>query len=457
LRSCLDLTSPRPCLLAVLLGGLSGLLGFAAQGCGVWASTDCTERASCSEGVGSPDDVANRESDGGSGAGQDTGARAQDAGGPGAVDAWLAGDAASDRDAATPPDVVSADAATRDVANGDATTMDASGEDVTGDASATSPDASNDASPDASNDASPDASNDASNDADACGALACAPPVPSGWQGLVALAEVPAGSALPACPSGSVDLLDANLGLSAPAATCGCTCHASGQVCSATGAFHGDQACAASTCATVTVSSSNGCVSVPSNGCGSGGSFNLASTPAPSGGSCAPQVTTTVPPASWGTSARLCSYVAAPSDAGGCASDRCVAMPPSPYRSTPCVYSTADPPPSACPSGYDAANPVVVYSASSDTRGCGACTCSAPTGGGCAGTVGLFGGTGCSGASGSASYTVGTSCQAYSGLSPVPGSLEAHFAVTAGSCSVVAAPQPAGGVTPETPTTVCCL
>jgi hypothetical protein len=294
----------------------------------------------------------------------------------------------------------------------------------------------------------------------ACGAYTCAPAVPSGWFGLVALWEAPAGSSAPSCPLHYQNLMDAKAGPSASSATCSCSCSASGQVCSATGVLHADQTCLNSACATVVPASSGACTSVPSNLCGSGGSFNLAGAATPSGGTCTPHVAPTIPPLSWMTSARLCSYTGPLDRPGGCpgASGQCVAAPGSPYGSTMCIYSSADPPPTSCPAGFDAKPPTVLYSGDTDTRGCGSCTCSsAPTGASCSGTIELYGGGGCTGGAGSVSYGLGTTCGAYMGLNPVPGSVRAIYTLTGGSCSVQAAPQPIGSVTPTSPTTVCCM
>jgi hypothetical protein len=402
---------------------------FAVNGCAVWASADCLEKASCvrSASTGGQDVDAQGTDHDGPDAAADTGGAPADAAGDAGTDA-----ANDSMEADATPD-----AGARCVATGPESCTNGIDDDCNGKVDCADP---------------------------ACGAYTCAPAVPSGWDGPVALAEVPGGSALPACPTAFEALVDASLGLSAPsAATCDCTCGASGkatgQVCSATGTFHTDQACSSAPCATVAVSSAaTSCVAVGSTRCGSGGSFNMPAAPAPSGGSCAPHVTTTTAPATWATSARLCSYVGGPRDVSGCSgASACVAAPASPYRAGLCVYSTADPPPAACPAGYEESAPIVLYAGTADTRACGACTCGGPIGGSCAGTVSLFGAAGCTGATGAASYTLGSSCRAYSGLSPAPGSVEASVTVSAGSCSVQAMPQPTGGVTPAMPTTVCCM
>ncbi|HZU84709.1 MAG TPA: hypothetical protein VE987_17385 [Polyangiaceae bacterium] len=293
----------------------------------------------------------------------------------------------------------------------------------------------------------------------ACGAYTCAAPVPAGWSGPIAWWQGSSGATAPGCAAGFQQAFDANSGLSGAAATCSCSCTASGQVCSVSGDFHPDQSCGNAPCATVTPASSGACTAVPSNTCGSGGSFSVSGTPAPSGGTCSARVTSSVPPAVWAGAARACAY-AGPADTGaGCApAERCVAAPGAGgYGAKLCIYTTSATPPSACPAGYASGAPIVVYSGYTDTRGCGACACSGPSGGSCSGTIEIYGSGGCTGSNGSATYTLGTACQAYSGLSPVPGSVKASYVVTGGSCSVQSQPPATGAVTATGPTTVCCM
>jgi hypothetical protein len=447
-------------------------VAWTSQGCAAWAVDDCVEKANCTE-------AADDRADG-------PGALAAEGGSTGSADA--AGDTDASGSAHFPdagvldggsPDASLGDA-TRDAhAEADASAGDAAHDATTGatdvagaldaglppdggarDASA-APDAGATCIPTGPEQCDDGIDNDCNGKIDcadpACSAYACVPPVPSGWEGPVALEQVAAGSTLPACPTQYESLLDAHAGLTAPQAVCSCVCGASGQQCSATGAFHGDQTCSASACATVTPSPSGACTAVSVNSCGSGGSFDFTVAPSPSGGSCQAAVTTTVTPAGWTTAARLCAY-AGTTGAGGCSdADACIALPSSPYGAAACVYSTADPPPTSCPAGYAGSPPAVFYAGVTDTRACGGCSCGGPTGGTCSGTVSLFGGAGCTGSGGTATAASGTSCQPYSGLSPTPGSAEAHFTVTGGSCAVSAAPQPVGSASGNSPTTVCCM
>ncbi|HEY4012431.1 MAG TPA: hypothetical protein VGM06_03790 [Polyangiaceae bacterium] len=461
----------------VLAFAVALLVAWGGQGCAAWAVDDCTEKADCTGAVDAPADGSGGVSPEGGLVGAPDAGGAHDAS---VLDGSVSDGAAPDGNSGSFADAAR-DAAADAHAAGDAGNTADAGPDATtrGTEAGAAPDAGSAPEASAGRDATSAADggptciptgpeqcddgidNDCNGKVDcadpACGAYACIPPVPSGWQGPVALDQVAAGSTLAACPNAYESLADVHGGLAAPAAACSCACGASGQQCSATGVFHGDQTCAGPTCATVSPSSAGACTAVSANDCGSGGSFDFEAAPTPSGGTCQATVTTAVPPAGWTTSARVCAYTSATRTAGCSDSDVCVALPASPYSATACVYSTADPPPTACPAGYTRAPPAVFYAGVTDTRACGGCGCGGPTGGTCSGTVSLFGAAGCTDNGGIVTVPVGTACQAYSGLSPAPGSAEAHYTVTAGSCAVTAAPQPTGSAAGTSPTTVCCL
>jgi hypothetical protein len=302
----------------------------------------------------------------------------------------------------------------------------------------------------------------------ACSAYTCVLPAPSGWTGPVALWQAMGSATAPGCQSGFGNPIDTNAGLTFSPASCGsCTCSASGQTCSPAGTFHPDQACAMATCASATPASDGTCTAVASNSCGSGGSFAMgAALPMPSGGSCTTNAgSVTVPPVSWTTSARICSYTGPTDTPGGCTSggNQCVLAPTGNYGSTLCIFSSMNPAPTSCPTGYAVMGPFVFYAGAADTRGCGGCACAgAPTGGSCSGTVSLYGTSagGCSGTP--ATYTLGSACQCYGGcsqpsLAAAPGYVKAGYTVAAGTCSVTAQPTPNGMVVPTGPTTVCCM
>jgi len=173
----------------------------------------------------------------------------------------------------------------------------------------------------------------------------------SGWQ----VVEVSfSASSPPTCGSawsGSSALLYD--GLNAPAATCGCTCGAPSGITCTTQIFP--------MCGTTSqLMQSGACVS----GNEAGSTAAIESEGTPSGGSCSPQPSKTVPQATWTEQARYCA----------------------PSSSTPlnldlgfrlCVAQAGDA--STCPSDYSDQH--VEYGGFADSRDCSAtCTCGAPSG-----------------------------------------------------------------------------
>jgi hypothetical protein len=295
----------------------------------------------------------------------------------------------------------------------------------------------------------------------ACPNYTCAPQVPSGWSGPVELFNGLPGS-LPTCTAGYTGSGDYHGGtLSGSPDTCSCTCTASGQTCSAGGTFFAQSACeSGSAMANVTPATDGSCTSVPSNSLGSGGSFRLGngSAPSPAGGTCTPQVTTTPGSTpSFSAAERLCAPSILDSPGGCQAAQQCVPDPIPPFGTTMCIWHPGSVSCPAAPAPYSNAAGVY-YTDFSDTRGCGPCTCSGPTGGSCAGTIGLWGtlASTCSGTA-AVTYSLGSGCKPYSGLSNDPGYVQATYALTAGSCSVSGQPQADGNVTGTGSVTVCCL
>jgi hypothetical protein len=296
-------------------------------------------------------------------------------------------------------------------------------------------------------------------DTKACPGYQCVQQVPTGWSGPIELYNGSPAS-LPTCSTGYTGAGDYHGGgLSWTADTCSCTCTATGQTCTPSGTFYSDGACHNSPTATGTADGT--CTTVPTNTLGSGGSFIVAGGGAvsPTGGSCSSSVATTPGSApTWTAGERLCTPTVVDSPGGCTATQQCVPPPSPPFGATLCIWQSGNVSCPAAPSLYT--NPIgVYYTDVSDTRGCGPCTCAGPTGGSCAGSIGLWGTTGGMGCPGTAtaSYTLGTTCKAYSGLFANPGYVKATYTLTAGSCSVSAQPQPDGGVAGTGPVTVCCM
>lgn len=287
-------------------------------------------------------------------------------------------------------------------------------------------------------------------DQPACAAYECAPPVPNTWIGPVLLwtGGYPAPS-VPSCPAGYATAVDAFGGLIAAPDTCPCQCAATGQKCSGTATIYTDEACY-DLCATVTLSS-NACTAFTCTGGGVDGAWKV-TAPVASAGTCTPTVTPSGAPPSWQTTARICAYAGRVDVPGGCTNptNQCLPKPTAPFGSELCVYQPGVQ--TACPAPYNAsAQPVVVYKSFADGRGCGACTCSpTPTAGSCSGGASLYNGSLCAGAALASTVTCG-------GYSNSPGSAEANFTLTAGTCSVTKQPQPTGNVTATNAYSVCCM
>jgi hypothetical protein len=276
----------------------------------------------------------------------------------------------------------------------------------------------------------------------------CADVVPSGWSGPVTLFDQ-TGSTAPACPSSfPTDAYDGNAGLNVPNPTCGCTCSAgAGAQCGSSDIeFFQDFACAMSC-------SGGGSVGLPtglcfgSTGCaGNAGGLILVPPSIVYAGTCSPQPTSSIPPATWTTTARGCATTPI---AGSCSSGGvCVATPPSPFASV-CIFQAGM---QTCPGGsYSVSH--VFYGGVSDSRACSTCSCGSPTGTSCTGSqVTLFGSGNCSGTTATVSNIAG--CQS---VGVAVTSVEETTAPTAnnGSCAASGG-QASGTATPATPTTVCC-
>jgi hypothetical protein len=300
-----------------------------------------------------------------------------------------------------------------------------------------------------------------------CAAYACVPPVPAGWTGPVAWWQAANPSTAPACPGQYGTPINVSSGLGALPPTCGaCSCSVSTQpTCAATGTFHVDQMCQSpcQTATTVILASTGTCTMVATNTCGSGGSFSLApSLPTPTGGACkANPGTKTVSPPTWALGGRVCPYAGA-NDSGGCpVTDSCVAIPGGSYGRDLCVYSTKQPAPTSCPPGYNTntAFPQTFYQSVTDTRDCTACGCaSTPSAGTCSGSVSIYGSTanGCSGTV-AATVAFGAGCTMYSGAGLSPGWVQATYAVNGAACGVTGQPTQTGSAMSSQPITVCCM
>lgn len=282
----------------------------------------------------------------------------------------------------------------------------------------------------------------------------CVPKAPVGWQGPMAWAEIPGGGTLPSCPAGFSDPkpTDVHRGLVAPDPTCPCTCGpAEGQVCDTKLTVYLDQNCD-SPCASL---GTLGCPTVSSTCTGSQGTTSI-DTLTISGGSCAAHVTDPTPP-TWQHDERVCKS----SDLGTCEdiNQVCARTPDPPYFSPLCVMRVIpdlqDRP--ICPAAYP--NPIeALYKNYTDQRACSACTCGAPTGGVCAGSIKISGGNDCLSSAGE--YVLGgLKCQHFDlgGNNVHPTHIYNQLSANPpGSCSVATKSQGTGTASPSGQVYVVC-
>jgi hypothetical protein len=442
------------------------MLGLTAASCGILSPTnDCAQRANC---PGGPDDATTDEV----GLGAESGDDETGLGGEASDDSTdVMGDDGSVSDGPVSdgngePDVADADA--RDVGDAPSDALDGMGgdvRDVVGDTVV----------PDGSDGCSlkpEDCTNGIDDNCDGkidcadpqCAAYLCAPPVPTGWSGPVALAQAATPAVPPGCQTNYGTPISANSGLNPPGpATCGtCTCNAAGETCSAMVHVDHDTSCN-SGCNPVATTSGM-CATLP--GCtGLGASFSV-QLPAPtiSGGTCTPSTvppTPTIPPVTWSNAAQVCTYTAASDSPGGCAvGAQCVLGPTGAYGTKVCVYSTASSPPTSCPAGYGGGAPMTFFRSVNDSRGCSNCSCttSSPNGGSCSGSLAIFASTagGCTGTP-PATYTMNNACSGNLTTSPLPGFVQGTYSLSPGTCTVQSQPQANGTATPASPITVCCM
>jgi hypothetical protein len=202
----------------------------------------------------------------------------------------------------------------------------------------------------------------------------CVPPVPNNW---TAAAYTP--DARPACATGFNTPLDVREGITAANATCGCGCTTQAPSCTAgnlTVTAGGNASCNNVTNQSVTAAAGcNALTQFPTN------NQSISATgPAPSGGGCTANPTSTVPAVSYQHQGRTCAL--AGNAGGGCTNGAVCAPKAAPF--TACVSQAGM---NACPNGYPVQH--LVGSMLSDTRACTACTC-AFNAGTCGGTATFY-------------------------------------------------------------------
>ena len=205
----------------------------------------------------------------------------------------------------------------------------------------------------------------------------CVPEVPTGWTGPVELGTVGASQTAPACDLGFLGgKTDGWEGLTAPPATCTCSCGAQQVTCGSIAlTFNATMVCSsAAGCYTGPAMPAGSCVTLKGS-CLATGAGPYASTPAeiPVSATCPAVPGVTKPATSWTSAVRACdsSVERVASDCTG--GDICAPQPGSSFGPSVCIEQMGD---VACPtSGY--VNKTLFFQSVDDTRGCSACTCTA--------------------------------------------------------------------------------
>jgi hypothetical protein len=289
----------------------------------------------------------------------------------------------------------------------------------------------------------------------------CIPPVPDGWLGPVAEWQGSTGSVPPDCPPGynGGSHTDNYGALTAPAATCVCSCTATGQACAASVTIYNDLTCTSPCASSVTAGTCS-----PVTGClGNQGTLQ-ADMPVPKGGSCVPSVVASVVPAAWTNPSRICPTAQVGDAEYACPApgDLCVRIPDLPFGTRPCVAEVVpdgQTPPVTCPVDYPH-GPYLSYSYMSDDRKCGPCTCGKdPDGGSCAGTIALAGAgdQDCS-MDAAVTYTIGSGCSDKFALSNPVATISGKYTVVGAQCAITINTHAVGSAAPTNPVqVVCCL
>lgn len=160
-------------------------------------------------------------------------------------------------------------------------------------------------------------------------------------------------------------------------------------------------------------------------------------------GACAPKLTPLVPPPS-STVRHVCELTAA---SGTCANEgSCAPAPDAGLSPSLCIWSEGELP---CPGG-DFSNATIVYrGALTDTRGCSACDCMAPSGASCGASSSIFSTTSC----GMLAATTTGGCIALASSSAQ--SATETLTLVPGSCEPIPS-SPTGALVGADPITVCC-
>ena len=280
-----------------------------------------------------------------------------------------------------------------------------------------------------------DGGSEASPDGSACGAASvCVPDLPSGWSWAVYDPD-----ARGACASGYATPTDVEEGIDAGAATCGCGCTTTNPSCTGSVTITAGNNTACNNTTNQTDTTGANCNTLTQFNTTNGSSISVTG-PTPTGGSCTPTPSTTLPPVGYDHQGRTCALTATTSACG--AGNVCV---PDPSPFGVCVSQAGT---NACPAAFPTQH--LVGTTLADTRGCTSCGCTFDIGT-CEGTATLYGNTGCS--MGAQNITANGTCTAVFGNRSWRAF--AYTPTTNASCAGTAVTAD-GGVAFADVTTVCC-
>jgi hypothetical protein len=278
-------------------------------------------------------------------------------------------------------------------------------------------------------------------------AYSCTPAFPPGWNGPVAFVEQDTDAAAPIappCPSAYPTLADdGHATLTAPIASCQCTCQGPCSLTVSTFTNNncgGTHLCAATTVATNCTPAAGACA-VQTAKITTGVAFT----------GCTAGVQKNVPPFGWATASRVCATRRTTYFQGGCGAGQvCADTPPLAFARGLCVYQSGT---LSCPtSGYTVAHSY--YQDAGDSRDCdaGACQCNGPSSGSACSATNVT-------VSATSNCSNGTVLSGSCG-SPFPVTSSPYIGATlaypGGSCTPTGTATPTGFVEANAAATVCC-
>lgn len=277
---------------------------------------------------------------------------------------------------------------------------------------------------------------------------ACVEVAAAGWSGPATLHTTAADDPVPSCgPSWSDAIDDMHADLSAPPASCECSCgDPVGESCgSMTLRNYGlnDPFCVSQVASYVIAP---GCNNIPNASAGSW--WRITDPPEVVGGACAANLEETITPAAFDTRITACGGT---DELLGCgAGESCVPTPDDPDDRV-CIWQDGDVP---CPVGSAFSDRAVRHRGIVDTRDCGACTCGDPVGT-CYANVALMNPDDCLAMFFNGTIDSNGACEQDEDIAATGG---VNWSIMTPDSSCTASPSaPLGAASASDPVTTCCM